>query len=496
MNRKKVLSTAAYILIAVCFLLAFFAMPTFKKGANFGIWSLMPPVMMFIFVLLTQHLIEGFFWAAMLSVVMRYKGATMTGFVDEVFTAITNWDNFWILWLFMLGGAITFLFRLSGAGTYFARWTAKHIKSRKAAMLVMALMGFPLCIDDYMSSLVTGSVFTPIMDNYKVPREMTVYIIRCFATIPAVLLPIGAWSIYVGGVFKMTKVNIFKAYGTGLHYFMVKVLPYLFFPFLCIIVCLLVILGVIPLFGKMKKAFQRVEEGGSFAPPVQARIIDGVEEVVEEDPIPEPRAKVNLSHFFVPVIAIIGFGYIFNWDMAYGIAWGLLVSFLYYVVTGVFDLIDCKDVICQGFGYMSEMLVLMALALIIVGNLNKMGYVQFIVESISGMVTPKMLPLIIFVIFSITESMVTFNYTLYLIAMPVVVPLAQNCGANVPLCIAALVSTGLVGYMLAFSSDGGILACAAAGKIDLYQQNLAQYPYHIIAWVLAAILYLVFGMIG
>jgi Na+/H+ antiporter NhaC len=84
---------------------------------------------------------------------------------------------------------------------------------------------------------------------------------------------------------------------------------------------------------------------------------------------------------------------------------------------------------------------------------------------------------------------------LYLIAMPIVVALAQGCGANIGMCIGALVSTGVFGYCLAFSSDGGMIACGACGRIDIYEQNTSQYAFMLIAWALSAIAYLVLGFI-
>lgn len=490
---KRVL--IAYCIMGLAYIAGAFICPVHAEGESFGLWSLMPMIVLFGFILLSKRVIEGFFWGSMLTVVMMTRGGFMAGYVDSLFTQITDWDNWWVLYLFLLGGAITYLFKLSGAGTYFARWVATKIKSQKAAMIVVWILGFPLSVDDYMSALVLGSVFTPLLDEYKVPREMTVYIIRSCATPPACFLPIGAWGIYVGGVMAMHKLDIIADYSSGFSYYLSNVLPYLFFPFTCMLVCLLVILGVIPKFGKMKKAFERVENGGPYAPPTEKRVVDGQVEEDEVEEVPEPRSKVNMSHFLVPVAAIFIFGYIFEWDMAYGITWGILASFVYYFITGVFDTTDCLNTVTQGFAYMSEMCCLMAMGLILCNNLGDMGFVEVVVGALENFISAAWLPLIIFVMFSLTEILVTFNYTLYLLAMPIVVQLAQTSGANVPMSIAALVSAGVVGYMLAFSSDGGILACGAAGKTDLYEQNLAHYPYQVIAWVLAAVLYGVFGVI-
>ncbi len=486
---------AGYAVVFLLFIIVAVAAPQLEEGEGYGIWTLVPPLAIFAFILLTKKILEGFFWSALLTMFIKYHWGILAGFVDDMFTNVTDWDNWWVIYLFLLAGAITYLFKYSGSGTYFARWIAARIKNEKVAMFVTSFILWPLCIDDYMSALVTGSVFSPLLDKYKVPREMTAYIIRSTAAPIATLLPIGAWAIYVGAVLDMWKLDIVSD-TTGFAYYFSKVLPFMFFPVIAMVVSWLVILGVIPKFGKMKRAFQRVADGGSVGPAKEPKYDDEgnvIEEEVEE--VPEPKKKVNLSHFIVPIVAIIFFGWVFEWDMAYGITWGLLLTFVYYCITGVFNTDDAHDVVCDGFASMSEMCIMMGLGLILCNGLDSIGFVDFVVGSVSGFVTAAALPIIIFVVFSATEMLVTFNYTLYLIAMPIVVALAESSGANVPLTIAALVSTGVFGYLLAFSSDGGMLTCASCGNIDIYEQNTTQYPYMMIAWALSAVCYLVAGFI-
>ena len=175
-DRKK--EYLGYALMFLCYILVALFAPQLAEGENYGIWTLVPPLSIFAFILLTKKILEGFFWSSLLTVFIRYRWGFMGGFVDDMFENVTNWDNWWVIYLFLLAGSITYLFKISGAGTYFARWIAKRIKNKKIAMFVTSLVLWPLCIDDYMSALVTGSVFSPLLDTYKVPREMTAYIIR------------------------------------------------------------------------------------------------------------------------------------------------------------------------------------------------------------------------------------------------------------------------------------------------------------------------------
>ena len=52
--------------------------------------------------------------------------------------------------------------------------------------------------------------------------------------------------------------------GEGLKYF-IKTIPFNFYGWFAALIVPLVILGVIPVVGPMKKAFKRVEEGGTIS---------------------------------------------------------------------------------------------------------------------------------------------------------------------------------------------------------------------------------------
>lgn len=484
-----------YGFIVLSFAVIGLLVPQFEEGVSLGAWTFIPPIAIFVFIVGTHRIVEGFFWTAALTVFLKYRAGFVGGFVESIIANVTDPDGWWILMLFMLGGIVTATFKISGAGTYFARWVAKKAKSSKFALYAASLLCIPLAIDDYTSTLVVGSIITPLTDEYKVPREMTAYVLRASSANLSTIMPIGAWCVYVGAVIEMWDLNITGGQ-SGLMYFFTKCLPYCFFPIVCLLMCWLIIGGIVKPLGRMKDAYKRVEDGGPVTPEAKPRYIDGVlQDPPEPECASEPRAKCNLTHFLVPVIAILVFGWIFEWDMTYGLTWGLITTFVYYTITGVFEPIDAANCITEGLASMTTMCIMCTFGLVICNGLADMGFVDYVVEVVSNFVSPSFLPLIIFIAFSLTEMLVTFNYTLYLIAMPIVVGVALNIGANVPMAIAALVSSGLWGYQVAFSSDGGMLACAATGGIDLYDQTFSQYKIMIICWLVSAVLFTACGII-
>ena len=100
----------------------------------------------------------------------------------------------------------------------------------------------------------------------------------------------------------------------------------------------------------------------------------------------------------------------------------------------------------------------------------------------------------VFVVFACTEFLVSFNWSLYMMALPIIIPLAAATGANPYLTIAALICAGIWGSQGCLYSDGALVA-AAATKTDAYEASTTSVQYTIIAAVISAVLFLGAGFI-
>ena len=115
-------------------------------------------------------------------------------------------------------------------------------------------------------------------------------------------------------------------------------------------------------------------------------------------------------------------------------------------------------------------------------QLGEMGFAEYVISITASFLSPKMFPFIVFVVFSITEFLCSFNWTLYMMALPIIVPM---CG---------IIGAGVWGSMGCMYSDGALVA-AAATDCDAYEASSAALPYMLICEVLSAILFLVAGFI-
>ena len=301
MNVKKQggKTAAAYIIAAVSMIAALVVMPQGAGQTYIGMWNMLPPVMIFTFIVLSGKVLAGFLWCSFLTTLMYYGAAGFPkGLVDSIFSVVTDYDNWWVIYLFLVGGTLTEIFIKSGAADCMIRWFSSRIKSRKGIMYALSLLALPFATNDYMTIMLSGGIFTGILKEKKVPEEMTAYIIRVSATSFSVMLPFGAWSIFFSK--QCEKFVPLPGGMNGMNWYLAKVLPYLFFPMAALLVCWLVIGGAVRPLGKMKDAYRDIQTSDVSSADSENRC--------EKDSTSD---KTNLSHFIVPVALVVLFGVLF-----------------------------------------------------------------------------------------------------------------------------------------------------------------------------------------
>ncbi len=456
---------------------------------DFGAWTLLVPVVMFVFVLLTKGFLEAFIWASFLTVFMRFRSDIIIAFTEEQISALMDYDNARMILLYLAIGSVLAAVAKGGGASAFADWARRKAKSPKTSLIIMWLMDVVLSVDDELSAFTTGTAMTPLADSYGIPREKSAFMIRASAVAPATLWPLGAWTVFVA---VLLETSGFAESGKGVAEYM-KCVPFMFFPIVMLIIGMLVALGVIPDIGKMKKATQRVKDGGSVEPEASGKEMGDDTEVGSGD-ITEgmPHRMIN---FFIPVIVLVGGAALAGLDIMVGIIAALVVTFFLFVFQGLCTPKQfINDILIEGFKDMMMLSMLFGVSLVLVNQLDAMGFAPYIVGITEHVLSPKLLPFVVFIVFACTEFLVSFNWSLYMMALPIIIPLADATGANPYLTIAALICAGIWGSQGCLYSDGALVA-AAATKTDAYESSTASVPYMIIAAVISAVLFLGAGFL-
>ncbi len=136
--------------------------------------------------------------------------------------------------------------------------------------------------------------------------------------------------------------------------------------------------------------------------------------------------------------------------------------------------------------------MIVVLAFVFADVNKQIGFLTFVINSSKTYMTPELLPVVVFFVLGITEFIMGLNWGMYAVAIPVVVPLAAEVGADPVIAVGAVCSAGVWGSHICFYSDATVISSAAAG-CDNYRHAITQMPYGFIAAGLTAIAYLAVG---
>lgn len=462
------------------------------KAENFGMFSLLPAIFLIVYIFATQRIIEALVLASLVGFIMvsRPENGSGTLWLTKIFDNFSSGilgvmmseDIAWLIIVCGLMGSIIALIEKAGGSFAFGEWIAKKAKSEKSSLMWTWFLGLIIFIDDYLNSLTVGSCMTSLTDKHKVPREFLAYIVDSTAAPLCVIIPISTWAAFCSRILESTGWAPAKQ---GFWYF-VRTIPYNFYGWFAAILVPMVILGIIPIFGPMKKAYNRVAQGGPLAPPGSEKIDikAGKNSVVPTNP--------KMYNLFVPIGILVATTVIFDGDMKLGVLLTLAFMFCSYMWQGLMTANDFTDVALEGLKNMIMPLMLMILAFLFADVNEQINFTYYVITSATKVVTPELMPFIIFIALAITEFITGTNWGMYIIALPIVVPLAQTIGCDVTLAVSAVLSAGVFGSHICFYSDATVITSAATG-CNNFDHALTQAPYGLICASASAVAFLVAG---
>lgn len=466
-----------------------------SDNAEPGIFSLVPAIFLIIYIFATQRILEALILSSLIGFIMVSRPAVQSGeswiantfsnFSDGLLNVMMSEDIAWLIIVCGLMGSIISLIEKAGGSYAFGEWIAAKAKTRKSSLMCTWFLGVVVFIDDYLKSLTVGSCMTTLTDKHKVPREFLSYVVDSTAAPLCVVIPISTWAVFCSRILES---NGWAPQGEGMLYF-IKTIPYNFYGWIAALMVPLVIFGIIPVFGPMKQAFHRVAQGGPLAPAGSEKIDirAGKNNVVPTNP--------KMFNLFVPIAVLIISTVIMNFDMQMGVLVTLVYMFISYMWQGVMTAEEFWDVSLEGLKNMMMPILLMILAFLFAEVNEQIHFTYFVITSATKVITPALLPLIVFIALAITEFITGTNWGMYIIALPIVIPLAQNLGADVTLAVSAVLSAGVFGSHICFYSDATVITSSATG-CNNFDHAFTQAPYGLLAAAISAIFFLISGFVA
>lgn len=473
---------AAICIIVVTWLLSFI-MPT--EASEFGAWSLLPATFLIVYIFITKRILESLVLSCLMGLIMAAKTVNVFSEFSTILTdTMLDPDMAWLIIVCGLMGSIIALIERAGGAIAFGNWATKHAKGEKSSLVWTWIMGIAIFLDDYLNSMAVGSCMRSLTDKFKVPREMLAYVVDSTAAPLCVLIPISTWAVFA---VDLLEANGWAPEGMGLVYF-IQTIPYNFYAWVAAIMVILVIFRVIPVFGPMKKAYARVAAGGPLAPEGSEKI-----DLYSGDTLTFAKTP-RIINLVIPIISLVVFTLIFDIDLQMGVICTIPVMFILYLAQGIMNAEEFADCVVKGLQNMIMPLLLMVLAWVFAAMSEQIGFTQYVIDTVAANVGVALLPFVVFVALAITQFVTGTNWGLYIIALPIVIPLAIQMDANIALSVGAVISAGVLGSHCCFYSDATVLTSAACG-CDNLRHAVTQMPYGILAGVIAAVMFLVCGFI-
>mgnify|MGYP000411541082 FL=1 len=460
---------------------------------QFGILSLIPATVAIFLAFLTRNTIFSLAMACFIGVVVSGQG--LIGFPNLLKNALGNTDFSWVLLLeFFIGISIAF-FQRTGAIHNFSQYIASKKMTRIRVQLIAWLMGMFVYFSDYFSPLFVGSTMRSLSDRFKISREKLAYICDSTSAPVSILVPITGWAVLVATL--MIGMGPINTAGDAMMVF-IAAIPFNIYSILAVAMVGLIAINVIPDFGPMKQAENRalyedkvLRDG---ATPLMGVELTNIE--------PHKDIKTSLFWNFVfPVLIVICFavGSFIITASAKPMEAFLLSSFVAGTVMRIqgISLDEIINTAMLGIKGIMPAIIILALAYSLndlSAMLNTAGYIVSVTES---WLTPKVLPMLAFLITGFVAFSTGTSWGTYAIMIPIAVPLAFNFSGNelntmVYATIAAIAGGGVFGDHCSPLSDTSILASTGAAS-DHIDHIKTQMPYALILGLISVFIYLGIG---
>ena len=435
-------------------------------------WSILPPVITIVLALWTKEvymsLIIGIFSGALL-----FTGGNILESILTMFTVMSDkvGSNVNILVFLVIIGIRGAAISRSGATRAYGEWASKTIKGQRSALLLTALLGIVIFIDDYFNCLTVGTVMRPVTDKLKVARTKLAYIIDATAAPVCIIAPVSSWAAAVGS--SLPEDSTIDGFGLFL-----QTIPFNLYAWLTILFMLFIIWTARD-FAAMGESIR--ENSKKFVIP---------KEYADAE---QKSADMELGHgkiidLILPLLVLIAacvYGMLYtggihegktvaeafaNCDSAKSLVLG---SFIAFVFTGVLYLprrIITFNAFCDSFGWgfkaMTPAIFILCLAWTLSGicskdYLNLGGFVGAIVSAHASII--MFLPPIFFLVAAGLAFATGTSWGTFGILIPIAIAvLGMNDPSMLVVCVAAVLSGAVCGDHASPISDTTILASAGA----------------------------------
>lgn len=487
---------------------------------DYGFLSILPPVIAIVLALKTKQVYVSLLFGIWFAWIIMNDWNFLTGTIAAIEALVnvfkSEGSTRTIMFSAMVGALLLFIQYSRGIEGFVNRINRvinrfEHRKtgfSRVIVQLLAHLTGLFLFVESSISSLTVGTIYRPLFDKLKIPREKLAYIADSSSAPSSILIPFNAWGAFIMGL--LLTQGIDRPFSV-----MLSSIGYNFYPILAILMVFVIILFKKD-FGPMAKAEKRTRDTGKLlndgAKPMISDTITSFE--------PKEGIKAKAYNMIVPLAVMvlmmpINLAYT-GWNevttstsftdhvfqaigsgsgssaVLYAVTTSILIAMLFYRIQGIMKMKEAVDLTLKGISELMPLALLMLLAFAISNACNELGTGAYIANWSKDWLSPQLLPALVFVISAFIAFSTGTSWGTFAIMLAIAIPMAEIHQSNILLVIAATLGGGVFGDHCSPISDTTIISSMASAS-DHIDHVKTQLPYALVGGVLTIILYLVLG---
>lgn len=480
---------------------------TVSNAEEFGIFTLIPPIVAILLAFITKNVVISLFIGVLSGgFILNLTGFNVFGALTQAFLDFINralnslsdpWNAGIVMQVLVIGGVINLVAKMGGAKAI-AEALAKKAKTAKSAQLITWFLGICVFFDDYANSLIVGPIMRPVADKMKISRERLAFIIDATAAPIAGLAIISTWiGLEVSLISEGFESIGVEASGFGVF---LQTIPYRFYN---ILILAFIVITIITLreFGPMRKAeisARKLKDLTNEEIAVTSSHMDELE--------PKEGVKLSIWNAIVPIgvliiSAIVAFYYsgyssimagddiaikaivtnsplsfkaILEVFAASDASIALLQSAIFSTVVAIvmavwkkiFTISEAIEVWIDGMKGLIITAVILILAWSLGSVIKELGAAEYLVEALNGAIPAFLLPSLIFILGAIISFSTGSAYGTMSILMPLAIPLAYKINPEMSFVIvstSAVLTGAIFGDHCSPISDTTILSSMGAG---------------------------------
>ena len=498
------------------------------QEVSYGFLSILPPVIAIIIAIRSKQVYVSLMLGIFLGWLIISGWNPWVGLVNTVDALVNVFTEPWqtrTIIFSALVGALILLVQTSGGVQGFVNSMEKFLNKldnknpetkRKLVQILAWLTGIIVFVETSISSLTVGTIFRPIFDKLKIPREKLAYIADSSSAPTSILIPLNAWGATIMGLlFAQGFSNPLKV--------LLKSMVYNFYPiFALILVPILIITGWD--YGPMRKAEKRTRKTGKL-------MNDGAKPMISQEVTSAKPAKGIRHRAFNMIIPIATMVLMMPFMLAYtgwdkgmllikqlktepttvkklffamgegsgstsvlmAVIISILVAYLLYRSQNIFRTRKMVDLTLKGISELMPLALLMMMAFAISAVTKELHTGEYVAEISKNWLSPGLVPFIIFIIGAFIAFATGTSWGTFGIMIPIAVPMAEVMQADVYMTIAAALGGAVFGDHSSPISDTTIISSMASAS-DHIDHVKTQLPYALTAGSLAALFYLILGL--